>query len=1122
MPASELFRFRTVRQVQNKQVGFSALAVTSSLQYANKVLISLLEQGIETFLGTYAWLQQVSEELAAASDEVAPAALITMLPADWTTEVAGWAPLQQQLADVLASLALQVMSVNADPANYGIPVIPSSLTELIELVTRIILVQDCITTLAADQTVPAAQKQLQSADDVRVALSFRTVALPTTYFSNTPPVLARAPGVTDLSVVNDEWNRYIPGELANVVNVLPGETFNTGSRHMEETVQTQSTTDQTTTTQTTANSQTSSSTLAATSANTASTNIGVHGQVETTGQYGPTQVKTNIGGQAQISISSARSTALTTSVETVAESVKTVSETITQAQSTKTTIKDKSHEEHNLQNQGTAVVVGLYRWLSEIHRVQLVSYPNRFIVEFEIPEPGAWLRWALNNQPDLPWDNPDPGPFNNPNTGNPLQPTDLTAAMVSTLAAQWRVQGLTPPPAASVTIGNSYNFNNQSGAPQNGTNIVVDNSMTVPTGYEADSWSADVWFGGGGDSQHTTDVHVGVGANSADTTLPGAGGTTITDSQLSGALNGLTGTIPIYLSGFYALGASCNITVTCNQIGGANGLPFQQWQFSTFDTIASAYDDLLSAHNQERDARAQQQTGPMIIGPPALNLSRSVAELKRLAIQNLLGQPFTGYDLLTIGPASSIPSLGSGEPGLIPANTVAASPVIQFFEQAFEWENIVYICYPYFWGGHERWVVNATSASADPVFDQFLNAGSVRLVVPARPGFESLVNFFLYTSSVWAGKNPPGPNDPDYLSVADEIQSIQVGATDGTPIEPPWEITLPTTLLWAGTDPTTLPTNPNPTIGPPPPAQTGTVSVAVTSLVNPSVYGQPVTFTAVVSAVTAGAATPTGQVNFLIDGNLTPDSPAPLDGTGTATSVAVTTLTTGTHSVTVNYLGDDNFPTATGALTTQTVSTATTTLALSSLANPSVSGQFVTFTAVVTATAPGGGTPTGQVNFLIDGNLTPGSPATLDTTGKTTTAAISTLTVGTHTVTANYMGDGNFATGSGSLPTQTVNKAAVTVAVASSVNPSTRRQSVTFTATVTAAAPGLGTPTGSVNFLVDGKATADSPVPLTPAGTAAAKAITTLTKGPHTVTVNYLGDGNFATGTGSLPTQTVS
>src|SRR5205823_1398883 len=85
-----------------------------------------------------------------------------------------------------------------------------------------------------------------------------------------------------------------------------------------------------------------------------------------------------------------------------------------------------------------------------------------------------------------------------------------------------------------------------------------------------------------------------------------------------------------------------------------------------------------------------------------------------------------------------------------------------------------------------------------------------------------------------------------------------------------------------------------------------------------------------------------------------------------------------------------------------------------SSANPSVSGQSVTFTATVSDSAPG--TPTGTVQFVIDGSSA-GSPVNVSTTGGVTTATFSTATlaVGTHTVSATYSGDANFSGSNGTL-----------------------------------------------------------------------------------------------------------
>src|SRR5207248_2984662 len=94
---------------------------------------------------------------------------------------------------------------------------------------------------------------------------------------------------------------------------------------------------------------------------------------------------------------------------------------------------------------------------------------------------------------------------------------------------------------------------------------------------------------------------------------------------------------------------------------------------------------------------------------------------------------------------------------------------------------------------------------------------------------------------------------------------------------------------------------------------------------------------------------------------------------------------------------------------------------VSSSTNPSVSGQSVTFTAAVTATASGAGTPTGTVTFK-DGATTLGS-GTLS--GGSATFSTSALAAGTHTITAVYSGDSTFAPSTSSALTQTVTASAL-------------------------------------------------------------------------------------------------
>ena len=94
----------------------------------------------------------------------------------------------------------------------------------------------------------------------------------------------------------------------------------------------------------------------------------------------------------------------------------------------------------------------------------------------------------------------------------------------------------------------------------------------------------------------------------------------------------------------------------------------------------------------------------------------------------------------------------------------------------------------------------------------------------------------------------------------------------------------------------------------------------------------------------------------------------------------------------------------------------TTTVTLTSSVNPSANGQSVTFTATVSAT---GGTPTGMVTFF-DGATMLGAGTLSSGTAMFSTAWLS---IGSHSITAVYGGDGTFTGATSSVLTQVVNQA---------------------------------------------------------------------------------------------------
>ncbi len=83
MSANELFRFRTIRPLESKQPRFSALSVSSTVQSPVKHCLSQLAINLATLLETVDWLEEVSDQLAAVSDEISPSAVIALLSSDW-------------------------------------------------------------------------------------------------------------------------------------------------------------------------------------------------------------------------------------------------------------------------------------------------------------------------------------------------------------------------------------------------------------------------------------------------------------------------------------------------------------------------------------------------------------------------------------------------------------------------------------------------------------------------------------------------------------------------------------------------------------------------------------------------------------------------------------------------------------------------------------------------------------------------------------------------------------------------------------------------------------------------------------------------------------------------------
>ncbi|MBV9125459.1 MAG: Ig-like domain repeat protein [Planctomycetes bacterium] len=297
-------------------------------------------------------------------------------------------------------------------------------------------------------------------------------------------------------------------------------------------------------------------------------------------------------------------------------------------------------------------------------------------------------------------------------------------------------------------------------------------------------------------------------------------------------------------------------------------------------------------------------------------------------------------------------------------------------------------------------------------------------------------------------------------------------------------------------------------------------STSLTSSLNPSTYGQAVTFTATVAS---SYGTPVGTLTFYDNGVFQ------TSGAATQASWTTNTLNAGSQDISAVFTtgsasgssgGSSLIFASSSADLTEVVKPLGTTTSLTSSLNPSLVSQPVTLTATVVPNGPAPEAPTGWVTF--SNGL---GSVYLDGSGSVS-LTVTSLPLGTSTLTASFGGstDGNFLGNSSGTLKQVVNPIPTSTSLTSALNPAYYGQPVTFTAFVSYPTGVTIQPTGTVTF-------SDGSTPLGQSGLTfmygQAEAVwiaSTLPVGTHTLTANYngSGDGNFlSSGAGPSPVRSV-
>lgn len=577
---------------------------------------------------------------------------------------------------------------------------------------------------------------------------------------------ARILGIADLMVVEQDLLRYQLGEIAHIENVLRSEVRSREFKTKDTTEQTLTTETETTEDKEKDLSSTERFELQTESQTVIAQNASKEAGLTIHASYGPSVDATaNFNTASSTSSQQSNSASSSFAREIATKAVDRV-QTRTLTRRTVTTINViEENNLHSFDNKaGSSDIVGVYRFVDKIYQAQIVNYGKRLMLEFIVPEPAAFLRFALTNKPvdNVSLVNPEPpGYCVNGTSFVPLQAGDITRDNYLFWVSKYGAQDVTtPPPSLLIASGSKKAPDTLPTIQDSGERKISSDlfDVAIAEGYICQSAFVNI-FGETQAGDHK--IVFQIQDQQAEYVEP------VDDNHLFFLQLQPTPTITVSINsvGFH------NYEILANVFCTLSTEKFQEWQLKTFASIMNAYNSLKSAFDQAIQEARLQATDTAVSGTnPETNRVTEQTELKKGCISLLTGQSFDLFDAV----GRNVAPFGYPEIDFVEAK--AEGPYIQMFEQSFEWNNMVYLFYPYFWGKKDFWVTVAQLTDQDPLFGQFLQAGAARVQVPVRLGFEAAILTYLATGELWAGEgtlvnSDGGDPDPLHLSIVDEIKS---------------------------------------------------------------------------------------------------------------------------------------------------------------------------------------------------------------------------------------------------------------------------------------------------------------------------------------------------------------
>lgn len=601
--------------------------------------------------------------------------------------------------------------------------------------------------------------------------------------------IIRPLGIGDLKVVKQTLVKYAKGEVAHIENVLLGEHKDRKHRRLDRTEEIFLTERETTEVEEKDTQSTERFELKQEAEKNIQSDESKQAGVTVSGGYGPVQITAQGNYATSTSVSESKRASMSFAKDVIDRSVSKVQKRSLERRTRKTLQEIEEINEHGFDNRnGKGHISGIYRWVDKHYKAQVYNYGSRLMMEFIVPEPATFYLHSIKYKPL---------------TGMPEKPKELTIThkdlhswTYQELIKAYRVQGVSPPPATFTVVSTALDKPSAEKKQENFAKSY--NEIKVPPGYRA-RWNFILFNSIGEDDSWAT---LNVGMSLYDLAKKNKNlGKQLYDSMILSPTQmqriNPDGIIPVSILTKYIDAFALNIEVLCD----VTEEKYEEWQLKTYDAILAAY------HTMKQDyekALASQTLGVVISGNnPEMNRAIEKEELKKWCLNIITRQSFNVFNAMA---DPSNPTNMESYPEIDVGMARSQGKYIQFFEQAFEWENMTYLFYPYFWGRKKYWINKLNIQDTDPLFTKFLQAGSARVIVPVPLAYRQAVLHYLETSRpdrpgvIWNGGDAPVLDDPLYKSIVNELRSQQDPYKDAIPEGEPWDVIIPTTLVYLQED----------------------------------------------------------------------------------------------------------------------------------------------------------------------------------------------------------------------------------------------------------------------------------------------------------------------------------